>query len=80
MNLLQLGFSLLGLLWCAGSVAALAALLTWRERAATFAARTQRLLAVVLPCAALLLASVLWTLLHVMLLWGQHGPDPVAIQ
>ncbi|RSK51436.1 hypothetical protein [Hymenobacter rigui] len=80
MNLLQLGFSLLGLLWCAGSVAALAALLTWRERAATFVARTQRLLMVVLPCAALLLGSVLWTLLHVMLLWGQNEPQPIAIR
>ncbi|MCA8831414.1 hypothetical protein [Hymenobacter pini] len=80
MNLLQLGFSLLGLLWCAGSIALLAALLTWRERAATFAARTQRLLVVVLPCAAVLLSSVLWTLLHVMLLWGQGTPQPVAIR
>jgi hypothetical protein len=80
MNLLQLGLSLLGLLWCAGSVAALAALLTWRERAATFAARSQRLLLVVLPCSALLLGSVLWALLHVMLLWGPNAPQPVAIR
>ncbi|RSK35457.1 hypothetical protein [Hymenobacter metallilatus] len=79
MNFLQLGFSLLGLLWCAGSVAALAALLTWRERAATFAARTQRLLVVVLPCATLLLGSVLWTLLHMMLLWG-HAAPAVAVR
>lgn len=78
MDILQLGFSLLGALWCAGSVAALAALLTWRERAATFVARTQRLLVIVLPCAALLLGSVLWTLLHVMLLWGQHPSVTVA--
>ncbi|WP_426492969.1 hypothetical protein [Hymenobacter sp. 102] len=80
MHLLQLGFTLLGLLWCAGSVAALAALLTWRERAATFVVRTQRLLVVVLPCATLLLGSVLWTLLHVMLLWGPNAPQPLAVR
>ena len=60
----------LGLLWCIGSIVLLATLLTWRERAATPPARSWRLLAVVLPAAALLLGSVLWTLLHVMLLWG----------
>lgn len=80
MNLLQVGLSLLGLIWCAGSIAALAALLTWRERAATFVARTRRLLTVVLPCAALLLASVLWTLLHVMLLWGQSAPAVAVVR
>ncbi|RSK45794.1 hypothetical protein [Hymenobacter perfusus] len=74
MNILQIGLSLLGVLWCAGSVAMLAALLTWRERAATFMARSQRLLLVVLPGAAVLLGSVLWVLLHVMLLWGQNAP------
>ncbi|SES94113.1 hypothetical protein [Hymenobacter actinosclerus] len=60
----------LGLLWCIASIVILATLLTWRERAATPPARRWRLLAVVLPAAALLLGSVLWTLLHVMLLWG----------
>ena len=70
MNLLQLSLTFLGLVWCLGSITALATLLTWRERAATVAARTRRLLAVVLPAAALLLGSMLWTLLHVMLLWG----------
>ncbi|WP_019948557.1 hypothetical protein [Hymenobacter aerophilus] len=60
----------LGLLWCVVSIVILATLLTWRERAATPPARSWRLLAVVLPAAALLLGSVLWTLLHVMLLWG----------
>lgn len=69
MNILQIGLSLLGVLWCAGSVALLAALLTWRDRAATFVARSQRLLLVVLPGATVLLGSVLWVLLHVMLLW-----------
>ncbi|OWP63910.1 hypothetical protein CDA63_06775 [Hymenobacter amundsenii] len=67
---MNLFLTFLGLLWCGGSVAALAALLTWRELAATPPERTRRLLAVVLPAAALLLGSVLWTLLHVMLLWG----------
>ena len=74
MNILQIGLSLLGVLWCAGSVALLAALLTWRERAATFVARSQRLLLVVLPGATVLLGSVLWVLLHVMLLWGPNAP------
>ncbi|AHJ98843.1 hypothetical protein [Hymenobacter swuensis] len=68
------------MLWCAGSVAALAALLTWRERAATFIARSQRLVMVVLPCATVLLGSVLWVLLHVMLLWGQNAPAAVALR
>ena len=70
MNLLLLSLTLLGLLWCVGSITALATLLTWRERAATAPQRTRRLLMVVLPAAALLLGSMLWTLLHVMLLWG----------
>ncbi|MBT9391719.1 hypothetical protein KLP40_00975 [Hymenobacter sp. NST-14] len=63
-------FTFLGLIWCLGSLTVLALLLTWRERAATAPARTRRLLTVVLPAAALLLGSLLWTLVHVMLLWG----------
>ncbi|RFP64458.1 hypothetical protein D0N36_14160 [Hymenobacter lapidiphilus] len=69
----------LGLFWCTASIVALATLLTWRERAATPPERSRRLLAVVLPAAALLLGSVLWTLLHVMLLWGP-GAAAVAAQ
>ncbi|MBT2557242.1 hypothetical protein J7E24_05565 [Hymenobacter sp. ISL-91] len=68
----------LGLVWCVASIVMLAALLTWRERAATPPARSWRLLAVVLPAAALLLGSVLWTLLHVMLLWGQGAATVAA--
>ena len=80
MPVLSIVLSFLGMLWCAGSVAALAALLTWRERAATFMARSQRLVMVVLPCATVLLGSVLWVMLHVMLLWGQSAPVAVAIR
>lgn len=69
----------LGLLWCVGSIIILATLLIWRERAATPPERSRRLLAVVLPAAALLLGSVLWTLLHVMLLWGP-GAAAVAVR
>lgn len=80
MDILKVGLSLLGVLWCVSSVVALAALLTWRERAATFVVRSRRLLLVVLPCATLLLGSVLWVLLHVLLLWGQSTPAAVAVR
>ncbi|SDX90628.1 hypothetical protein [Hymenobacter psychrophilus] len=71
--------SFLGLFWCVGSIVVLATLLTWHERAATPPERSRRLLAVVLPAAALLLGSVLWALLHVMLLWGP-GAAAVAVR
>ncbi|NVO85295.1 hypothetical protein [Hymenobacter terrestris] len=67
----------LGLFWCVASIVILATLLVWRERAATPPERSRRLLAVVLPAAAVLLGSILWTLLHVMLLWGS-GAATVA--
>ncbi|NVO29976.1 hypothetical protein [Hymenobacter lapidiphilus] len=69
----------LGLFWCVASIVSLATLLTWRERAATPPERSRRLLTIVLPAAALLLGSVLWTLLHVMLLWDS-GAAAVAVR
>ena len=70
MNPIHLSLTLAGLVLCAACIAALAWLLTWRERAATPPQRHLRLVAVVLPAASLLLGTVLWTLLHVMLLWA----------
>lgn len=74
MNLAQLSLTLAGMLVCALCVGALAVLLTWRERAASGPERTRRLVVVVLPVAGLLLGLVLWTLLHVMLLWAPGSP------
>ena len=45
----QFALTLLGILFCAGDVAALSFLLTWQERAASPAARRQRLVRGVLP-------------------------------
>lgn len=70
MNPVTISLTLAGLLLCAGCITVLAWLLTWRERAAAPPQRHLRLVAVVLPAATLLLGVVLWTLLHVMLLWA----------
>lgn len=67
----QLVFTLLGVLFCAGDVAVLGLLLTWQERAASPAARRQRLLRGVLPATAVLLGLLLLALTQLMLLWSQ---------
>ncbi|UOQ78233.1 hypothetical protein MUN84_06505 [Hymenobacter sp. 5516J-16] len=78
MNLAQVSLTLAGVLLCAACIGALALLLTWRERAATAPARWQRFVTVVLPGSALLLGLMLWTLLHVMLLWAPGTTGVVA--
>lgn len=78
MNLAQLGLTLAGVLVCAACIGALAVLLTWRERAASAPERWQRLILVVLPGATVLLGVLLWTLLHVMLLWAPGATTAVA--
>ncbi|GAB2769127.1 hypothetical protein HNQ93_000273 [Hymenobacter luteus] len=78
MNLAQLGLTLAGSLLCAGCIGALAVLLTWRERAASAPERWQRLVTVVLPGSVVLLGLMLWTLLHVMLLWAPGAGGSVA--
>lgn len=80
MNPITVSLTLGGLLVCAACIAALAWLLTWRERAATPPQRRLRLVAVVLPAASLLLGTVLWTLLHVMLLWAPGAVPVVAFK
>ncbi|GAB3306071.1 hypothetical protein [Hymenobacter tenuis] len=80
MTLSQLGLTLGGLLLCALCLAALAVLLTWRERAPSTTERWRRLIAVVLPGSAVLLGLLLWTLLHVMLLWAPTTATPIAIR
>ena len=52
----QLALTLLGLLFCAGDVAALGFLLSWQERAASPDARWRRLVRGVLPATVVLLA------------------------
>ncbi|MBX0290885.1 hypothetical protein K3G63_10570 [Hymenobacter sp. HSC-4F20] len=78
MNLAQLGLTLAGIVVCATCIGALAVLLTWRERAASSPERWQRLIVVVVPGAAVLLGVLLWTLLHVMLLWAPGAATAVA--
>ncbi|GGG31853.1 hypothetical protein [Hymenobacter glacieicola] len=78
MSLAQVSLTLAGVLLCAACIGALAVLLTWRERAASGPERRRRLLTVVLPGSALLLGLVLWTLLHVMLLWAPGAAGVVA--
>lgn len=80
MNLAQVGLTLGGILLCAACIGALAVLLTWRERAASAPERWRRLILVVLPASGALLGLLLWTLLHVMLLWGQHAPAVAAVR
>jgi len=66
----QFALTLVGLLFCAGDVAALGFLLTWQERAASPAARRQRWLRGVLPATAVLLGLLLLALTQLMLLWS----------
>lgn len=61
--------TLAGGLLCAACVVGLGFLLSWRDFAATPPERARRFLLVVLPGSSLLLGLLLWTLLHVMLLW-----------
>ncbi|MBD2767351.1 hypothetical protein IC235_05545 [Hymenobacter sp. BT664] len=68
----QLALTFLGLLFCAGDVAALGFLLTWQERASSPAGRRQRLVRGVLPAATLLLSLLLLALTQLMLLWSQQ--------
>ncbi|WP_375418747.1 hypothetical protein [uncultured Hymenobacter sp.] len=64
----QFALTVLGLLFCAGDVAALALLLTWQERAPSPDARRLRLLRGVLPASALLLALLLLAVVQLALL------------
>ncbi|UOQ79733.1 hypothetical protein [Hymenobacter sp. 5414T-23] len=57
----------------------LAYLLSWRELAATPPERARRLYLGVLPGASVLLGLLLWTLLHVMLLWAPGTTPTVAV-
>ena len=68
----QLALTLLGLLFCAGDVAALGLLLAWRERAASPDARWRRLVRGVLPATVVLLALLLLALTQLMLMWSNQ--------
>jgi hypothetical protein len=68
----QFAFTFLGLLFCAGDVAALGFLLTWQERAPSPALRRLRLLRGVLPGAAVLVALLLLAFVQMMLLWSHQ--------
>ncbi|TGE10280.1 hypothetical protein [Hymenobacter fodinae] len=79
MTILPTLLTLGGVLLCAACVGGLAFLLSWRELAATPLERARRLYRVVLPGAGLLLGLVVWTLLHVMLLWAPGASPAVAV-
>ncbi|TGD79029.1 hypothetical protein EU557_18845 [Hymenobacter wooponensis] len=68
-----------GGLLCAACIGGLAYLLSWRELAATPSERARRLYLAVLPGASFLLSLLLWTLLHVMLLWAPGASPAVAV-
>lgn len=68
----QFGLTLLGILFCAGDVAALGVLLTWQERAPSPSVRRARLLRGVLPGALVLGALLLLALVQTMLLWSRQ--------
>ena len=71
MNVLpQLALTLLGLLFCAGDIAALGFLLTWQERAATLALRRRRWVRGVMPATVVLLSLLLLALTQLMFLWS----------
>ena len=77
--LAQFALPLLGLLFCAGDVGALAVLLTCQERAPTPRLRRQRLLPGVLPGTVLLLGLLLLALVQLLLLWWPaQAAGPVA--
>jgi hypothetical protein len=65
----QIVLTLLGILFCAGDLAALGFVLTWQERAPSPATRRQRLLRGVLPAAVVLLGLLLLVFTQLMLLW-----------
>ncbi|HEX8656952.1 MAG TPA: hypothetical protein VF690_05435 [Hymenobacter sp.] len=65
----QIALTLLGILFCAGDLAALGFILTWQERAPSPATRRQRLLRGVLPAAVVLLGLLLLVFTQLMLLW-----------
>ncbi len=69
-NITQFALTLLGVLCCAGDVAALGFLLSWQERAASPEARFQRWLRAVLPATVLLLGLLLLIFTQLMLLWS----------
>ena len=66
----QFAFTLLGLLFCAGDIAALGFLLTWQERAATLALRRRRWVRGVMPATVVLLSLLLLALTQLMFLWS----------
>lgn len=66
----QFAFTLLGLLFCVGDIAALGFLLTWQERAATLALRRRRWVRGVLPATVVLLSLLLLALTQLMFLWS----------
>lgn len=66
----QFAFTLLGLLFCVGDIAALGFLLTWQERAATLASRRRRWVRGVLPATVVLLSLLLLALTQLMFLWS----------
>lgn len=71
-SLPQFALTLAGVLFCVGDVAVLGLLLTWQERAASPAARRQRLVRGVLPATAMLLALLLLAFTQLMLLWSRQ--------
>ena len=70
-SLPQIALTLLGLLVCVGDVAVLGLVLTWQERAASPAARRQRLVRGVLPAIVALLGLLLLAFTQLMLLWSR---------
>ena len=72
LELPQFALTFLGLIFCAGDVAALGYLLTWQQRAPSPAQRRHRLLKGVLPGAAVLIALLLLALVQTMLLWSDQ--------
>jgi len=76
--LLQLSLTVVGLLICAGDVAALAFLLSWQEHAADPDSRRQRLLKGVVPASCLLLLLLLGAVFSLMMLWSPQGAELLA--
>jgi hypothetical protein len=76
--LLQFSLTVIGLLICAGDVAALAFLLSWQDHAADPISRRQRLLTGVLPISCLLLLVLLGAMFLLMMLWSPQGAELLA--
>ncbi len=68
-NLPNFALTLLGILFCAGDVAAIGWLLEWRNRAAVPAERLRRGWRTVLPGAVVLVVLVLLAMVQMMMLW-----------